>query len=185
MAGRPPAGRPAHLRALRALPDVGGAGAVEPGRRRLDRGALAERLAAAGFIAAAEEAAELLARAGGDPGRVDALVERRLAGEPLAWITGGVVFCGRRLRVDPGVYVPRPHTELLARRAVARCPPEGVAVDLCTGCGAVAATLAAGRPRARVLATDVDERAVACARANGVDAHLGDLFEPVPAGLDG
>jgi release factor glutamine methyltransferase len=146
---------------------------------------LAQRLAAAGFIAAAQEADELLACAGGDPGRLDALVERRLAGEPLAWITGGVVFCGRRLRVDPGVYVPRPHTELLARRALARCPPEGVAVDLCTGCGAIAATLAGERPRARVLATDLDERAVACARANGVDARLGDLFEPLPAGLDG
>ena len=158
---------------------------MEPGRRRLDRSALAAELAAAGFVAADEEADELLACAEGDAGRLEAVVERRLAGEPLAWITGDAVFCGRRLRVDPGVYVPRPHTEPVAQRAVERCPPEGVAVDLCTGCGAVAATIAAAHPRARVLATDLDERAVACARANGVDAHQGDLFDPLPAGLEG
>jgi release factor glutamine methyltransferase len=158
---------------------------VEPGRRRLDRGALTDVLAAAGFVAAAEEADELLACAGADAARLEALVERRLAGEPLAWITGGAAFCGRRLRVDPGVYVPRPHTEALARRAVERCPADGVAVDLCTGCGAVAAAIAAERPGARVFATDADERAVACARANGVDARPGDLFAPLPAGLAG
>ena len=90
-----------------------------------------------------------------------------------------------RLGVAPGVYVPRPHTELIAQRAVARCPGDGVAIDLCTGCGALAATLAAERPRARVLATDLDQRAVACARANGVDARAGDLFAPLPGGLDG
>jgi release factor glutamine methyltransferase len=158
---------------------------VEPGGGRLDRGAVAAELAAAGCVAAAEEAEELLACAGGDRRRLEALLERRLAGEPLAWITGGTVFCGRRLRVDPGVFVPRPHTELLARRAVECCPPAGVAIDVCTGCGAVAATVAAERPGARVLATDLDGRAVACARANGVDARPGDLFEPLPAGLAG
>jgi release factor glutamine methyltransferase len=164
---------------------VGGAGALEPDRRQLDRSALASELAAGGFLSAAEEADELLACAGEDPDGLDALFERRLAGEPLAWITGSVVFCGRRLRVDPGVYVPRPHSELLALRAVERCPPGGTVVDLCTGCGAIAATVAAERPDARVLATDLDERAVACARRNGVDAYTGDLDAPLPAGLAG
>ena len=56
--------------------------------------ALIERLATAGFIAPDAEAAELVARAGGDRGRLDALVQRRLTGEPLAWITGSVSFCG-------------------------------------------------------------------------------------------
>jgi release factor glutamine methyltransferase len=102
------------------------------------------------------------------------MVERRLTGEPLAWITGSVEFCGRVLRVDPGVYVPRWQTELLAQRALARLPEGGLAVDLCTGCGALAAVLAS-RP-ARVVATDVDPRSVACARSNGVDAVVGDLF---------
>jgi len=137
-------------------------------------------LARNGFVAPDEEAAELRAAAGGDRARLDAMVARRLTGEPLAWITRSVEFCGRAIRVDPGVYVPRWHTEALAWRAVARLPADGVAIDLCTGCGAIATVLKAERPDARVLASDVDERAVACARSNGVEAYAGDLFAPLP-----
>jgi release factor glutamine methyltransferase len=90
-----------------------------------------------------------------------------------------------RLTVEPGVYVPRPFTEALARRAASLLPSDGVAVDLCTGSGAVAAVLGAAEPAATVLATDLDEAAVACARRNGVDARLGDLFAPVPPELRG
>jgi len=146
---------------------------------------LADRLAAAGFLSAREEAEELEVRAGGDDRLLEALVERRLTGEPLAWIVGTAVFCGLRVRVDPGVYVPRPHTEQIALRAAERLPADGTAVDVCTGSGAVAAVLAARRPGATVIATDVDARAVACARSNGVDARVGDLFAPLPAGLAG
>jgi release factor glutamine methyltransferase len=146
---------------------------------------LAALLSSAGFIAADEEATELLARAAGDAGLLDSLVERRLTGEPLAWITGSVVFCGVEIRVDPGVYVPRWQSEALARRAVERLPTSGTAIDLCTGTGAVAKTLIAHDPGARVVASDVDERAVACATANGVEVHLGDLFEPLPRTLEG
>ena len=146
---------------------------------------LADRLAAAGFLSAREEAEELEVRAGGDDRLLEALVERRLTGEPLAWIVGTAVFCGLRLRADPGVYVPRPHTEQIALRAAERLPADGTAVDVCTGSGAVAAVLAARRPGATVIATDVDARAVACARSNGVDARVGDLFAPLPAGLAG
>jgi release factor glutamine methyltransferase len=142
-------------------------------------------LAREGFVAAAEEAEELLEAAGSDPARLDALVARRLTGEPLAWITGGVEFCGRRIAVHPGVYVPRWQTELLARRAVARLPSGGTAIDLCTGSGALAATLAAERPGARVVACDVDARAVACAVANGVEAYAGDLYDALPGDLAG
>ncbi|HEX6387794.1 MAG TPA: methyltransferase, partial [Solirubrobacteraceae bacterium] len=87
------------------------------------------------------------------------------------------------MRVDPGVYVPRWHSEQLAERAAARLPADGVAIDLCTGSGAIAKLLMTRRPGARVVATDVDGRAVACARANGVEAYEGDLFAPLPAGL--
>ncbi|HEY6761395.1 MAG TPA: HemK/PrmC family methyltransferase [Baekduia sp.] len=139
-------------------------------------------LARHGFVAAEEEAAELEAFAGGDARRLSAAVERRLTGEPLAWITGSVVFCGLTLRVDPGVYVPRWQTEDVARDAVARLPRGGTAIDLCTGCGALAAVLMA-EAGARVRATDVDEASVACARANGVDAVVGDLFAPLPGSL--
>jgi release factor glutamine methyltransferase len=121
----------------------------------------------------------------GNPARLDTLVARRLTGEPLAWITGRVTFCGEEIRVSPGVYVPRWHSERLARRAVERLPLAGVAVDLCTGAGAIARTLAVARPGARVVGTEVDEGAAACARANGVEVYQGDLFGPVPPTLAG
>jgi release factor glutamine methyltransferase len=146
---------------------------------------LVTRLQDGGFVAAQEEAAELLAAAAGDAVRLEAMVRRRLTGEPLAWITGTATFCGLAIRVDPGVYVPRWQTEELAARAAERLPEGGVAVDLCTGSGALARALTAARPGARVIATDLDERAVACARANGVDALLGDLLDPLPPGLAG
>lgn len=98
-------------------------------------------------------------------------------------MTGRTTFCGLVLRVEPGVYVPRWQSEPLARRALARLPAAGTAVDLCSGCGAIARVLAAGRPAARVLATDVDPAAVACAAANGVEALVGDLFRPLPGSL--
>ena len=150
-----------------------------------DRDELAELLADAGFVAAAEEARELLDRAAGDAQLLEALVARRLTGEPLAWITGSVSFCGQEIGVDRGVYVPRWQSEALALRAVERLPANGVAVDVCTGAGAIAKTLMTRRPGARVVATDLDERAVACARRNGVKAHRGDLLAPLPRALEG
>jgi release factor glutamine methyltransferase len=129
-----------------------------------------------GFVAADEEAEELIAAADGDPERLERMLARRLTGEPLAWITGTAPFCGLWIKVDPGVYVPRWQTEALARRAADALPDDGVAIDLCTGSGAIAAYLKSRHPNARVIATDIDARAVACARSNGVEAHQGDLF---------
>jgi release factor glutamine methyltransferase len=140
-------------------------------------GDLARRLARAGFVAAADEAAELFDAAGGAGPRLERMVARRLTGEPLAWITGWVDFCGLRIRIAPGVYVPRRHTEALAERAARHLPETGVAVDICCGSGAIPAVLSARRPGASVLATDLDPRPVACARSNGVDARTGDLFD--------
>lgn len=142
-------------------------------------------LAGGGSVDPEAEAAALLEAASGGAGAIDDLVARRLRGEPLAWIAGPVRFCGIRVRVDPGVFVPRPHTEPLARRAVELLPEDGVAVDLCTGSGAVAAVLRSARPNATVLGTDLDPAAVACARGNGVDALLGDLDEPIPSEVRG
>jgi release factor glutamine methyltransferase len=150
-----------------------------------DLEALAALLSGAGFVAAGEEADELLARAAGDVELLDSLVGRRLTGEPLAWITGSVSFCGLEVRVDPGVYVPRWQSEALARRAVERLPANGAAIDLCTGTGALAKTLLTERPGARVVASDVEPRAVACAAANGVEVYRGDLFAPLPRTLAG
>ncbi len=136
-------------------------------------------------MAPREEADALFAASREGVGSIHELVDRRLGGEPLAWITGWVGFCGIRVQVDPHVFVPRPHTQALARRAAELLPAAGVAVDLCTGSGAVARVLGSARPRATVVATDVDPAAIACARRNGVDALLGDLDEPLPPSLRG
>jgi release factor glutamine methyltransferase len=146
---------------------------------------LERRLAGAGFIAAADEAEELIEAAAGDRARLERMVARRSTGEPLAWITGWVDFCGLRIGIAPGIYVPRWHTEALAERAACHLPETGVAIDVCCGSGAIPAVLSARRPKARVLATDLDPRAVACARANGVDARTGDLFRGLPDELCG
>ncbi|HZB00949.1 MAG TPA: HemK/PrmC family methyltransferase [Actinomycetota bacterium] len=151
----------------------------------LDERRIEAALAAAGCVAPEAEAVALRRASLDGAGAVENLVARRIRGEPLAWIVGSVEFCGLRIRIDPGVFVPRPQTEDLARRAIACLRDGGVAVDLCTGSGAVAAALAAARPAATVLATDIDPVAVACARRNGVRTLLGDLDEPLPRSLVG
>ena len=140
---------------------------------------MTRRLAAAGCIAADHEAAVLVGAAAGDRERLEGMVRRREAGEPFAWIAGGVMFCGRPMAVDQGVFVPRPQTEELARRAATLLPEHGRAVDLCTGSGAVAAHLGVTVAGATVVAVDIDPRAVACARRNGVAAVCGDLGAPL------
>jgi release factor glutamine methyltransferase len=136
------------------------------------------RLRAAGCVAAQEEAHELLTAA---PDRrvLEEWLTRRERGEPLAWITGRLEFCGRRLHVAPGVYVPRIQSEELARRAGRRLPGHGRAADLCTGAGPIAAHLLAEVPTASVIGVDLDPKAAACAARNGVPAVVGDLDLPL------
>ena len=117
--------------------------------------------------------------AAGDGSRLESLVRRREQGEPVEWIVGWAPFCGLRVIVHPGVYVPRVQTEVLARRAAALVPAGGIAVDLATGSGAVAAVLMAAG--AQVVATELDPVAAVCARANGITVYEGDLDEPLPA----
>jgi release factor glutamine methyltransferase len=138
-------------------------------------------LCAAGCIAAEEEADELIRAADGDSEVLETLVSRRTHGEPLAWVTGTVTFCDVELSMAPGVYVPRWHTEPMARRAAALLGPGGVAVDLCTGAGAIAAVLGAAQPTARVLATELDPEAARCARRNGIEVFEGSLDDPLPS----
>lgn len=104
------------------------------------------------------------------------LLARRLAGEPIAYLTGVREFYGRSFRVSPDVLIPRPDTELLVERALARLPVDrDVAVlDPGTGSGCIAITLALERPLARVTAVDRSAVALAIARHNGdiLDAHV-------------
>ena len=140
----------------------------------------ATKLREAGSIAAEEEAERLVEAAGGAAPRLRELLARRCSGEPLAWLVGSTSFCGETVLVHPGVYVPRPQSERLALRAVARLPERGLAVDLCTGSGAVAVVLKRRRPLARVVAAEIDPLAVACAEANGIEVYLGDMAAGVP-----
>lgn len=145
---------------------------------------MVDALRDAGFFDAEAEADDLIAVAR-DSTHLSTLVARRLTGEPAEWIVGSTEFLGLSLTITPGVYVPRWHTEAMARHAASHLDDGAVALDLCTGSGAIAAYLRSARPTARVLATDIDATAVACARANGVEAYAGDLFEPLPSLLRG
>jgi release factor glutamine methyltransferase len=146
---------------------------VTSGGHHHDGRSLVERLAEAGCVAPDLEAVALRSAAP-DAETLEAWTRRRLTGEPLAWIVGSVTFGGRRIRVDRGVYVPRPQTEALVSRAIALLPDRGAAADLCTGSGAVASCLAAAA-RATVVGVDIDPAAAGCARRNGVPTIVGDL----------
>ncbi len=123
---------------------------------------------------------------------IRARVARRRDREPVAYILGRREFYGRSFEVSPAVLVPRPDTEALVERALELLPQdaEGPVLDLCTGSGAVAVTLACERPSLEVDAVDVSGEALAVARANaerlGVADRVrfaeGDLFAPLPPG---
>lgn len=105
--------------------------------------------------------------------RYIALIERRATGEPLAYVIGRKDFWSLQLTVTPAVLVPRPETELLVERALAlRSERFGRAVDLGTGSGAIALSLAKERPEWLVAATDTSEDALAVARANAAALSL-------------
>lgn len=145
------------------------------------------RLRAAGCVFAEDEALLILETAT-TPAQVEGMVARRVTGEPLELVLGWAEFCGARYAVAPGVFVPRQRTAFLVTQAVARGRRGAVVVDLCCGCGAIGATVAAALPRVELHAADVDPAAVACARHNlaGVgEVHEGDLDAPLPAHLRG
>ncbi len=120
--------------------------------------------------------------------RFEALLARRTAGEPVAYLTGTRGFWTLDLAVTPATLVPRPETELLVEQALRRIPPDAAwrLADLGTGCGAIALALAKERPRARVVATDLSVDALAVARGNAgrngignVDFRTGSWMEPL------
>lgn len=144
-------------------------------------------LRAAGCVFAEDEA-DLLISAAAGPDELDEMVARRVAGLPLEHIVGFAEFCGRRIAVDPGVFVPRRRTELLVEEAVRLLRPGSVVLDMCCGSGA-AATVLAAQGDIEVHATDIEPAAVACARRNveplGGHVYEGDLYEPLPGSLRG
>jgi len=141
----------------------------------------------------AEDEARLLGGAARTPSELAAMVDRRVAGEPLEHVLGWAEFCGLRIAVDPDVFVPRRRTEFLVRQATALTRPPAVVVDLCCGSGAVGAALVAALGsapgRVELHAVDLDPAALRCARRNvaaaGGQVYEGDLFHPLPATLRG
>lgn len=117
------------------------------------------------------------------------LVERRVSREPLQYILGTQEFCGLEFDVNPAVLIPRPETELLVEYVAQRIPVERQAaiVDVCTGSGCIAVTIARLRPRARLIATDLSNTSLDVARHNAtrhaVGEHItwleGDLLGPL------
>jgi release factor glutamine methyltransferase len=123
------------------------------------------------------------------------LVEQRLKGAPLAYLTGRQCFMGLEFAAAPGAMIPRKETEILARtalRLIAGMAPQGALclVDLCTGSGNLPVVYAVRHPSARVFAADLSEGAVALARENAalhrvngrVELRQGDLLAPFDSG---
>jgi release factor glutamine methyltransferase len=162
----------------------------------LPRSAVISRLRAAGCVFAEDEAAILISAAS-TPADLGAMVDRRVAGVPLEHILGWTEFCGVRIAVDPGVFIPRARTEFLVHEAVALATDAGRAqegkpstlVDLCCGSGAVGVAVAVALDLVDLYAVDVDTPAVRCAGRNlgivGGRAYQGDLYDPLPAALRG
>ena len=157
------------------------------------------RLRAAGCVFAEDEA-RLLIAAARTPDELGAMVDRRAAGLPLEYVVGWAEFCGLRIPVDEGVFVPRRRTEFLARQAAdtvplpaasddSITPMRTVIVDLCCGSGAIAAALSVALPDVDVHAVDIDPVAVRCARRNlsqyGGQVYEGNLYDALPAALQG
>lgn len=168
-------------------------------RSRRATGAIVAQLRAAGCVFAEAEA-QLLTEAARSPAELADLVERRVGGLPLEQVVGWAAFCGLRITVTPGVFVPRRRSEFLVEQAanlvrVAQAKRETVLiVDLCCGSGAlgaaaVAAVQANHRAAIELHAADIDPAAVRCARENlaAVNGRVyeGDLFEPLPRTLRG
>lgn len=146
------------------------------------------RLRTAGCVFAEDEA-ELLVAAARSPKDLETMVAERAAGLPLEHVLGWAEFCGLRIAVDRGVFVPRPRTELVVREAADLARAGAVVLDVCCGSGALGVALAAALGTLELHAADIDPAAVRCARRNlsavGGRAYEGDLFEPLPARLRG
>lgn len=149
-----------------------------------------EQLRAAGCVFAEDEA-RVLTAAAADPAALARLVARRVAGEPLEQVVGWAEFRGRRIAVEPGVFVPRRRSEWLVTTALHLTAgrPRLVVLDLCAGTGALGLAFAAESGAGVELhAAELEPAAVRCLRRNlpaGAAAWAGDLFEPLPATLRG
>lgn len=151
--------------------------------------AVIARLRAAGCVYAEDEAAMLL-QAAPDEASLHEMVDRRAKGEPLEQVVGYADFCGIRVKLLPGVFVPRVRSELLVKLATAAVKAlerPAVVVDLCCGSGALGLAVRDKAHNLDLYAADLDPAAVNCAKVNVGQERVfaGDLFTPLPAHLKG
>jgi len=163
------------------------------GARLAIAGVDASRLEAQLFAAHAQgmDRTSVLAHPGAlTPALADELLERRLAGEPLAYILGYREFYGRRFSVNPSVLIPRQETETLVEAVLQTAQSGARVLDVGTGSGCIAITLKLERPDLSVTAVDISEAALATARENSTDLgadvafHYSDLFSDVSGAFD-
>lgn len=153
-------------------------------------------LRAAGCVFAAEEAALILnaANEAAEPDiqrRLNDAITRRSAGEPLEYVVGWARFCGLRIAVGTGMFIPRRRSEFMAELALLHGRDASVIVELCCGVGPFATTLAVGLPQAAIYAADIDPVQTEYARRNlalfadRARVYVGDLYEALPNELRG
>jgi release factor glutamine methyltransferase len=125
--------------------------------------------------------------------KFDRFVERRASGEPVQYILGWTEFRDLKLKIGPGGFVPRATSEFLAEQAIRRLRRRAkpIAVDLATGIGPIALSIADALPKAEVYGTDISAAALRQARANAralgfpVSFLQGSLFDPLPSSIRG
>lgn len=155
---------------------------------KTNRSRIVHKLRESGSVFAEEES-HLLISTSQTWDELTVRVDKRVGGLPLEYILGWTEFCGLRIVVEPGVFVPRRRTEFLVQQAIAVARLNGnIVVDLCCGPGAIGVAILSALDRSELYAVDIDPSAVTCARLN-VHAlgqvYEGDLYEPLPSVLHG
>lgn len=137
----------------------------------------------------AEDEAHLLIAAFESPDQLSVMVQQRVKGIPIQVILGWAEFHGSRVSIEPGVFIPRIRSEFLVDEALSFCHPDSIVVDLCCGSGAIGMAAISALPRIKLYASDIDPKAVNCAKQNivalGGQVYEGDLFEALPLELKG
>lgn len=146
------------------------------------------RLQNAGCVFAKEETRLLVSEAG-SPEELMNWIEKRADGLPLEYVLGFTHFCGLRIEVETGVFIPRPRTEFLVKKAIGLTEADDIVMDLCCGSGAIGAAIAAGVETISLHAVDIDSVAVRCTSRNlaetGGRVYQGDLYGVLPYSLKG
>jgi release factor glutamine methyltransferase len=147
-----------------------------------------DRLRSEGCIFPEEETQLLISEAGSIEDLMK-MVEIRANGLPLEYVLGFTKFCGLRIEVERGVFIPRPRTEFLVQQVKVLTRPYDIVLDLCCGSGAIGAAIATDLKKILLHSVDIDPAAARCASRNitkiGGHVYQGDLYDVLPHSLRG